>query len=60
MIDELAALGFVVDVAEPSQHVLVVERKIQTIKESVDEHEKSLPYVMTRLLITMCVLFCVS
>ena len=33
MIEELAGLGVVVDVAGPSQHVPVVERKIPTIKE---------------------------
>ena len=60
MIEELAGLGVVVDVAGPGKHVHVVERKIQTIKERVRAHKNSLPHVMTRLLITMCVLFCVS
>ena len=49
MAMELAGLGIVVDVAGPGQHVPVVERKIQTIKERVRAHENSLPYVMTRL-----------
>jgi Reverse transcriptase (RNA-dependent DNA polymerase) len=60
MCNELSSLGIVVDTAGPGQHVPVVERKIQTIKERVRAHENSLPYVMTRLLLTMCVLFCVS
>jgi hypothetical protein len=60
MAEELSGLGIVLDVAGPGQHVPVVERKIQTIKERVRAHENSLPYVMTRLLLTMCVLFCVS
>jgi Reverse transcriptase (RNA-dependent DNA polymerase) len=60
MSEELAGLGIVLDIAGPGQHVPVIERKIQTIKERVRAHENSLPYVMTRLLLTMCVLFCVS
>ena len=60
MSEELSGLGVVLDVAGPGQHVPVVERKVQTIKERVRAHENSLPYVMTRLLLTMCVLFCVS
>ena len=34
--------------------------KIKAIKGRVRAHQNSLPYVMFRLLITMCVLFCVS
>jgi hypothetical protein len=60
MSEELSGLGIVLDVAGPGQHVPVVERKIQTIKERVRAHKSSLPYIMTRLMLTMCVLFCVS
>jgi hypothetical protein len=60
MSEELSGLGIVLDVAGPGQHVPVVERKIQTIKERVRAHKNSLPYIMTRLMLTMCVLFCVS
>jgi predicted lactoylglutathione lyase len=60
MAEELAGLGIVLDTAGPGQHVPVIERKIRTVKERVRAHENSLPYVMTRLLLTMCVLFCVS
>ena len=60
MAMELAGLGIVVDVAGTGQYLPVIERKIKTIKVKVRAHENSLPYVMTRLLLTMCVLFCVS
>ena len=60
MIDELFVLGIVIDTAGPGQHVPVVERKIQTVKERVRAHVNTLPFVMTQLLLTMCVLFCVS
>ena len=47
MAMELTGLGIVVDVAGPGQHVPVVERKIQTIKERVRAQENSqLLYVM--------------
>jgi hypothetical protein len=48
------------DVAGPGQHVPVVERKIQTIKERVRMYDSGLPYVMTKLLLIMCVYFGVS
>jgi hypothetical protein len=56
MIDELSEM----DNAGPGQHVPVVDRKIQTDKERVRAHVNTLPFVMTQLLLTMCVLFCVS
>ena len=60
MRDELSKIGIVLDISGPGQHVPVIERKIQTVKERVQAHVNDLPYVMTRLLLTMCVLFCVS
>ena len=59
MSQELNGLDIVLDVAGPGQHVPIIENKIKTIKERVRAHENGLPYVMTRLLTTMCVLFCV-
>jgi predicted lactoylglutathione lyase len=60
MIDELSEMGIMMDTAGPGQHVPVVERKIQTVKERVRAHVNTLPFVMTQLLLTLCVLFCVS
>ena len=60
MAGELNSIGVIVEVAGPGQHVPVVERMIQTVKKRVRTLEHSLPFVMTRLLIIMCVLFCVS
>jgi hypothetical protein len=56
--DELSAAGIVVDFAGPGQHVPVVERMIQTIKEHVRSHVNDLPYVMNRALLIGCVRFC--
>jgi hypothetical protein len=53
-------MGILLDVAGPGQHVSVVERKIQTIKERVRMYDSGMPYVMTKLLLIMCVYFCVS
>ena len=60
MRDELSGLGILLDTSGPGQHVPVIERKIQTVKERVRAHVNNLPFVMTRLLLTTCVLFCVS
>ena len=60
MKDELGGLGVVVDTCGPGQHVPVIERKIQDVKTRVRAHVNTLPYVMTKLLLTMCVLFCIS
>ena len=60
MKDELNGLGVVVDTCGPGQHVPSIERKIQDVKTIVRAHVNTLPYVMTRLLLTMCVLFCIS
>ena len=60
MLDELSGLGIVLDTSGPGQHVPVIERKIQLVKERVRAHVNNLPYVKTRLLRTIFVLFCVS
>lgn len=54
--EELSGRGIMIDVAGPGQHVPVVECKILTMKERVRAHEISLPYVMTQLFLTICVL----
>lgn len=60
MIPKLNEKGIVVEPCGPGQHVPVVENKIKTIKQRVRAHDTSLPFIMTRLLIIACVLFCVS
>ena len=60
MRSELNSCGITLDIAGPGQHVPAVERMIQSVKKRVRCYENSLPYVMTRLLLIMCVLFCVS
>ena len=57
IVKAVFGLGIVLDVAEPDQQVPMVERKIRTIKERVRAHENSLPHVMPRLMLTICVLF---
>ena len=47
MRDELSGLGIVLDTSGPGQHVPVIERKIQLVKERVRAHVNNLPYVMT-------------
>ena len=59
MIPELNALGIPVATSGPGQHVPVAERLIQTVKQRVRCHEHGLPYVMCRVLLIYCVLFCV-
>ena len=60
MVPALADRGIVVDPAGPGQHVPVVERTIETVKERVRAHVTSLPFTLTKLLLTFLVLFCVS
>jgi hypothetical protein len=60
MAPTLNSKGIVVDTSGPGQHVPVVERKMQTIKQRVRCYENSLPCLMTKLLLIMCVIFCVS
>jgi hypothetical protein len=60
MVPALADRGIVVDTAGPGQHVPVVERMIETVKERVRAHVTTLPFILTKLLLTFLVLFCVS
>ena len=60
LIPMLGAEGIVVDTAGPGQHVPVAERKIQTVKALVRAYDSSLPFVLSRILLILCVLFCVS
>lgn len=60
MANELSHLGIEIDVAGPGQHVPVVERRAQTVKQRFRAYENSVPFIMTRLLIIHCVLFVVS
>ncbi len=60
MAPTLNSKGIVVDTSGPGQHVPVVERKIQTIKQRVRCYENSLPCLMTKLILIMRVIFCVS
>ena len=57
--DELMLMGLRVELAGPGQHVPVVERMIETVKQRVRAHEHSLPYLMPKLMIVWCVLFSV-
>lgn len=56
---ELNALGLVVHIAGPGQHVPVVERMSQTVKGRVRAHVTSLPFVMPSIVLEYCVYFCV-
>jgi hypothetical protein len=49
-----------VDITGAGGHVKVIERMIQTVKSRVRCHVHDLPFTMSKLLVTMCVLFCVS
>jgi hypothetical protein len=60
MTGALGNEGINFEPAGPGQHVPHVENKIKTIKERVRAHDNSLPFVMTKILLIMCVLFCVS
>ena len=60
MREELHMLGVIVEIAGPGQHVPVVERMIQTIKQRVRAHEGTLPFVMPKTILMWCVIFCVS
>jgi len=59
MRGELNALGLVVHIAGPGQHVPVVERMSQTVKGRVRAHITSLPFVMPSIILEYCVYFCV-
>jgi hypothetical protein len=60
MTDALGNEGISFEPAGPGQHVPHMENKIKTIKERVRAHDKLLSFVMTKILLIMCVLFCVS
>ena len=60
MATALNATGIVIDTVGPGQHVPVVERKIQTLKQRVRSYENSLPFIMTKLLLVMYAIFCIS
>ena len=49
-----------VEPAAPGAHVPRAERSIQEIKGFARSFENSLPYVMSRTILTFCVLYCVS
>ena len=57
---DLERRGHVFAPAGPGQHVPVVERMIQTVKKSVRAHVHDLPFVMSRIILKYCVIFCVS
>ena len=59
MTTALNSKGIAIDTSGPGQHVPTVERKILTIKQRVRSYENSLPFVMTKLLLIWCVLFCI-
>lgn len=59
MKTDLHTMGIEVDLVAAAGHVPDVERMIQTVKGRVRCHDTTLPYVMTRLMMVMCVLFCV-
>ena len=60
MRNEINAAGAELDVTGAQGHVDIAERATRTVKERVRIHENLLPYVMTMLLLTYCVYFCVS
>ena len=56
----LNSRGIIVEPAAPGAHVPRAERSIQEIKGFARSFENSLPYVMSRTILTFCVLYCVS
>jgi hypothetical protein len=59
MKDEIHDLGVEVEIARPAQHVPVIERMGETIKEGFRCYEASLRYTMTLKILICCVLFVV-
>ena len=49
-----------VDIKASGSHVSKLARKIQTVKERVRAHVHSLPFVICKIMIIFCVMFCVS
>jgi hypothetical protein len=60
MREQLEDDGVHLEPCGPGQHVPVVENKIKTVKERVRAYDATLPFVMTRALLILCVMFCVS
>ena len=60
MQTELNAIGVEVDISGAGGHVARVERRIRVIKERVRTHTHHLPYTLSLLGLSMCVLYCVS
>ena len=58
MIPELNGLGIPVSPSGPGQHVSPVERLNQEVKKRVRSHEHGLPFVMCKVVLIYCVLFC--
>ena len=58
--ENLNTLGIEVDISGAGGHVSRVERRIQVIKERVRAHIWHLPFTLTTLGTTMCILYCVS
>jgi hypothetical protein len=59
MVPELNGLGIPVSPSGPGQHVSPVERFVQEVKKRARSHEHGLPFVMCKVLLIYCVLFCV-
>ena len=57
---ELNGIGVEVDISGAGGHVARVERRIRVIKERVRTHIHHLPYTLSQLGLSMCVLYCVS
>jgi len=60
MVPALQAAGIVTNTAGPGEHVPRAENMIKVIKERMRAFDSTLPYVMTRLLLVLCVLFAAS
>ena len=61
LVDELGRLGVEVDISGAGGHVARIERKIRVIKERVRAHvAHHLPFTLSTVGISMCVLYCVS
>ena len=58
MIPELNGLGIPVSPSGPGQHVSPVERLNQEFKKRVRSHEHGLPFVMCKVVLIYCILFC--
>ena len=57
---ELNSIGVEVDISGAGGHVGRVERRIQVVKERVRTHIHHLPYTLSLIGLSMCVLYCVS